>query len=175
MKKIVIGLLVLFLLGFGAIIYMENWLSANLPGIVNQNENRNYNILFEDVDIRIFGGSIDFQNITIVPLNDSLPTTVNGSVSKIRMSGVKILELVFDKRVNITELRLEEPAFRLIRKDNNSKPEESSKAFQDLFKDIVSRGLIKNFVLEDGSAELYIQTDTLVRFGQFTDLNILAE
>lgn len=175
MKKIIIGLLVLFLLGFGAILYMEKWLSDNLPSIVNQNENRNYDILFEDVDIRIFGGSIDFQNITIVPLNDSLPTTVNGSVRKIRMSGVKIMELVFDKRVNITELRLEEPAFRLIRKDINSKPAESSKAFQDLFRDIVSRGLIKNFVLEDGSAELYIQKDTLVRFGQFTDLNILAE
>lgn len=175
MKKIIIGLLVLVLLGFGAVIYMEKWLSDNLPAIVNQDENRNYDILFEDVDIRIFGGSLDFQNITIVPLNDSLPTTVNGSVRKIRMSGVKIMELVFERKVNITELRLEEPAFRLIRKDSNSKPAETSKAFQDLFRDIVSRGMIKNFVLEDGTAELYIQKDTLVRFGQFTDLNILAE
>lgn len=175
MKKIIIGILVLVLLGFGAVIYMEKWLSANLPSIVNQNENRNYDILFEKVDIRIFGGSLDFQNIMIVPLNDSLPTTVNGSVRKIRMSGVKILELVFERKINITELRLEEPAFRLIRKDSNSKPAETSKAFQDLFRDIVSRGMIKNFVLEDGTAELYIQKDTLVRFGQFTDLNILAE
>ncbi|MDI1322723.1 MAG: hypothetical protein PSV36_08225 [Algoriphagus sp.] len=175
MKKIAIGLLVLFLLGFGGIIYMEKWLSANLPAIVNQNEDRNYDILFEDVDIRIFGGSIDFQNIMIVPLNDSLPTTVNGSVRKIRMSGVKIMELVFDKKVNIKELKMEEPAFRLIRNDSTGRPAETSKAFQDLFRDIVSRGLIENFVLEDGTAELYIQKDTLVRFGQFTDLNILAE
>lgn len=175
MRKIIIGILVLVLLGFGAVIYMEKWLSANLPSIVNQNENRNYDILFEKVDIRIFGGSLDFQNIMIVPLNDSLPSTVNGSVRKIRMSGVKILELVFERKINITELRLEEPAFRLIRKDSNSKPTETSKAFQDLFRDIVSRGMIKNFVLEDGTAELYIQKDTLVRFGQFTDLNILAE
>lgn len=175
MKKIAIGLLVLFLLGFGAVLYSESWLSANLPGIINQNEDRNYDILFEDVDIRIFRGSIDFQNITLVPLNDSLPTTVNGSVRKIRMSGVKIMELIFEKKVNIKELRMEEPAFRLIRKDINSKPEESSKAFQDLFRDIVSRGLIQNFVLENGTAELYIQKDSLVRFGQFTDLNILAE
>lgn len=175
MKKIVIGILVLFLLGFGAIIYMEKWLSANLPGIVNQDENRNYDILFEDVDIRIFRGSLDFQNIMIVPLNDSLPTTVNGSVRKIRMSGVKIMELVFEKKVNISELRMEEPAFRLIRKDSTGKPADTSKAFQDLFRDIVSRGLIKNFVLEDGTAELYIQKDSLVRFGQFTDLNIRAE
>lgn len=175
MKKIIIGVLVLFILGFGAVIYMEKWLSDNLPAIVNQNEDRNYDILFEDVDIRIFGGSLDFQNITLVPLNDSLPTTVNGSVRKIRMRGVKIMELVFEKKVNITELRLEEPSFRLVRKDSNSKPAESSKAFQDLFRDIVSRGVIQNFVLEDGTAELYIQKDTLVRFGQFTDLNILAE
>jgi len=175
MKKIVIGFLVLFLLGFGAIIYMEKWLSANLPGIVNQNENRNYDILFEDVDIRIFAGSLDFQNITIVPLNDSLPTTVNGSVRKIRMSGVKIMELVFERKVDISELRMEEPAFRLIRKDSTGRPAETSKAFQDLFRDIVSRGLIKNFVVEDGTAELYIQKDTLVRFGQFTDLRIRAE
>lgn len=162
-------------LGFGAIFYMEKWLSANLPSIVNQNENRNYDILFEDVDIRIFRGSIDFQNIMIVPLNDSLPTHVNGSVRKIRMSGVKIMELVFDKKVNITELRMEEPSFRLIRNDSTGRPAETSKAFQDLFRDIVSRGVIENFVLEDGTAELYIQKDTLVRFGQFTDLNILAE
>ncbi len=175
MKKIIIGLLVLVVLGFGAIFYMEKWLSANLPSIVNQNENRNYDILFEDVDIRIFRGSIDFQNIMIVPLNDSLPTHVNGSVRKIRMSGVKIMELVFDKKVNITELRMEEPSFRLIRNDSTGRPAETSKAFQDLFRDIVSRGVIENFVLEDGTAELYIQKDTLVRFGQFTDLNILAE
>ena len=175
MKKIIIGLLVLMVLGFGAVFYMEKWLSANLPSIVNQNENRNYDILFEDVDIRIFRGSIDFQNIMIVPLNDSLPTHVNGSVRKIRMSGVKIMELVFDKKVNITELRMEEPSFRLIRNDSTGRPAETSKAFQDLFRDIVSRGVIENFVLEDGTAELYIQKDTLVRFGQFTDLNILAE
>lgn len=175
MKKIAIGILVLFLLGFAAVLYGEKWLSDNLPSIVNQNEDRNYDILFEDVDIRIFSGSIDFQNITLVPLNDSLSTTVNGSVSKIRMSGVKIMELILEKKVNIKELRMEEPAFRLIRKDINSKPEESSKAFQDLFQDIVSRGLIQNFVLENGTAELYIQKDSLVRFGQFTDLNILAE
>ena len=85
------------------------------------------------------------------------------------------MELVFDKKVNITELRMEEPSFRLIRNDSTGRPAETSKAFQDLFRDIVSRGMIQNFVLEEGTAELYIQKDTLVRFGQFTDLNILAE
>ncbi len=175
MKKIIIGVVILVVLAVSGIFAVENWLDKNLPSIINADSERSYDILFEKVNIRLFRGSIDFQNIMLVPLDSSLSTQVNGSVRRIRMSGVDMVDLVVNRQANIYELSLLEPSFRLIRNDDAGKASESSKAFQDLFGDIVSRGVIQNFVLEGGTAELFIKKDSLVRFGQFTDLNIHAE
>ena len=47
-------------------------------------------------------------------------------------------------------------------------------AFQDFFGDIVSRGVIHNFNLREGSGEFYNQSDSLRKFGSFDSFNISA-
>lgn len=174
MKKIGISLTILILLGFAGTFYLEMWLSKKIPEIININPDRNYDLLFENVEINLFQKGVELQTIVLVPLNDSLATKMNGSLRSIQMGNVNFMALIFNSKLEIGEIKLVEPAFRLIQSDRKRSANESSQAFQKLFQDLISRGEIRNFILEKGTAEMFIDNDSLYRFGQFTDLNIIA-
>ncbi|MBN3583642.1 DUF748 domain-containing protein [Algoriphagus aestuarii] len=174
MKKLGIALVVLLILGFAGTYYLEVWLGKRIPEVINANPDRNYDLLFEEIDIHLLRKGVELQTIMLVPLDDSLATKMNGSIRSIQMSGVDFLALIFNRKLEIGEIKLLEPAFRLVQRNRKSNANESSKAFQDLFQDLVSRGEIKNFYLEKGTAEMFMDKDSLYRFGQFTDLNIVA-
>jgi len=174
MKKIGVSLIVLFALVFLGVFYLESWLTKRIPAIINSNPKRNYDLLFEDFKINILQKSVELNKIVLVPINDSLATKINGSLRSIQMLEVDFKKLIFNKKLEIGEIKLVEPSFRLIHRDRESNANESSKAFQKLFHDLISRGEIKNFILEKGSAEMFIDKDSLYRLGQFTDLNIIA-
>ncbi|MBB6325092.1 hypothetical protein FHS59_000707 [Algoriphagus iocasae] len=174
MKKLGIGLLVLLVVGIAGTYYLEIWLGKRIPEVINANPDRNYDLQFEEIDIHLLKKGVELKKIMLVPLDDSLATKMNGSIRSIEMSGVDFLALIFNNKLEIGEIKLLEPAFRLIQRDRKSNANESSKAFQDLFKDLISRGVIKNFFLEKGTAEMFMDKDSLYRFGQFTDLTIVA-
>jgi hypothetical protein len=175
MKKL--GFFLFFLVAFGVAgtYFLENWLSKRIPEIVNSNPERNYDLLFEEVEIHLFQKKVELHTIVLVPLNNSLPTKLNGSLRSIQMTGVNLKELILNRKLEIGEIKLVEPAFRLIQRDLKSNANESTQAFQGLFQDLISRGEIKNFILEKGTAEMFIDKDSLYRFGQFTDLSIVAK
>ena len=175
MKKLGIFLIILIGLGVASSFYLEVWLAKRIPEIVNSNPDRNYDLLFEDVEIHLLQRKVELKTIVLVPKNDSLATKMNGSLRSIQMTGVDFRELIFNNKLEIGEIKLVEPAFRLILRKIKSNANESSKAFQELFQDLISRGEIRNFILEKGTAELFIDKDSLYRFGQFTDLNIVAQ
>ncbi|WP_296698805.1 DUF748 domain-containing protein [Algoriphagus sp.] len=175
MKKIGISLFILVVFGLGGTFYFQSWISKRIPEIINSNPDRNYDLLFDDIEIHFFKGQMELGTIMLVPLNDSLSTKMNGSLRRIQMMGVNFKELIFNRKLEIGEIKLIEPAFRLIQKSNRSNANESSKAFQGLFQDLISRGEIKNFILERGTAEMFLDKDSLYRFGQFTDLSIVAQ
>lgn len=156
---------------FGA----EYWISYKIQNTLNTREARNYDLLFDDVDVKLLQGRVDLNHILLVPLHKDLPFEIKGSMDRMKMSHVKLLEYIFKKDIEIGELRLVNPSFRLIRKDSLTNVKQSSKAFQDVFGDIIRRGIIRNFVVEGGNAELLMQGDSLRRFGSFTDLTIYAE
>lgn len=153
----------------------EYWIAYKIKNSLNTRESRNYDLVFEDVDVKLLLGKVDLNHILLVPLHDSLPFELEGSMDRMKMSNVKLLEYIFKKDIEIGELRLENPSFRLIRKDSLTNVKQSSRAFQDVFGDIIRRGIIRNFVVEGGNAELLMKGDSLRRFGSFTDLTIYAE
>jgi hypothetical protein len=162
---------VIALLFFGA----EYWIAYKIKNSLNTRESRNYDLVFESVDVKLLLGKVDLNHILLVPLQDNLPFELEGSMDRMKMSNVKLLEYIFKKDIEIGELRLENPSFRLIRKDSLTNVKQSSQAFQDVFGDIIRRGIIRNFVVEGGNAELLMKGDSLRRFGSFTDLTIYAE
>lgn len=175
MKKFIWILGTMILLGVVSIVLVEKWLIKTLPDRVNAKEDRAYDILFEDVDIQLFRGSIELKDISLRPVKDSMATTLSGTMESVRLGGLDMLGFVFGDVLDIGELRMEVPKFVLVRNDSISKKTtEVSMAFQDFFGDIVSRGVIHNFILNDGSGEFYTQSDSLRKFGSFDSLHILA-
>lgn len=174
-KKVLLSLGVFILLVVVAVFVMEAWLVRSLPEKINTNPDRSYDLVFEDVDINILSKSIALRGITLNPLKEDMSTKVTGSMSSLRLVDVQLLKFVFGKVAEIGEIRLEEPKFTLVRKDSVSQQaSEFSKAIQGVFGDIVSRGLIRNFILIDGSGEFYTQSDSLRKFGSFDGFKITA-
>ncbi|WP_339876452.1 hypothetical protein [uncultured Algoriphagus sp.] len=175
MKKILWALGIVILLGVVSIFLVEKWLIKTLPERINAKEDRAYDILFEDVDVQLFRGSIELQHISLRPVKDSMATTITGTMETLRLGGLNMLGFIFGNVLDIGELRLEVPKFILIRNDSISqKPADVSMAFQGFFGDIVSRGVIHNFILNEGSGEFYTQSDSLRKFGSFDSFHISA-
>ncbi|SFT86856.1 hypothetical protein SAMN04489724_2447 [Algoriphagus locisalis] len=146
-----------------------------MPERINGKEDRAYNILFEDVDVQLFRGSIELQGISLEPVKNDMATSITGTMRSLRLGGVNMLGFIFGHVAEIEELRFEAPKFVLVRNDSISqKPADVSKAFQGLFGDLVSRGVIHNVVLNEGSGEFYTKTDSVRKFGSFEDFRISA-
>jgi len=176
LKKLLIVLGILLVLGFMAVWGAELWLMRTLPEKLNANEDRQYDVLFEEVDIKLFEGTILLQGISIKPLKTGMPTTVSGSMNFLKLGQVKMLEFIFGDAADIGELTLDRPVFTLVREDSvTQEASEFSKAIQDLFGDLVSRGVIHNFTLTEGSGEFYTKSDTLKKFGSFDGFSIIAK
>lgn len=176
LKKVLIvsGIIIAlaFIAGFG----LELWLSRTLSEKLNTNEDRKYDILFENVDVRILRKEIVLNEITIKPLKDDMPTSVTGSVKSFKLGDVKILKFALGKVAEIGQLTMISPKFTLIRQDSvTQEASEFSNAFQGFFGDIVSRGIIKNFTLEDGAGEFFTKSDSLTKFGSFDGFRIEAK
>ncbi|MDR7131379.1 hypothetical protein J2X69_003743 [Algoriphagus sp. 4150] len=175
MKKFLWILGTLILLGAVSIFLVEKWLVKTLPDRMNANEDRAYDIRFENADVRLFRGSIELKDISVHPVKDSMATTITGTMQSVRLGELKMLSFIFGDVLDIGELKFEGPKFILVRNDSISKkPADVSMAFQDFFGDIVSRGVIHNFILENGSGEFFTQSDTLRKFGSFDSFNITA-
>ncbi|MEB2777642.1 hypothetical protein SYJ56_20160 [Algoriphagus sp. D3-2-R+10] len=175
MKKILWALGIVVLLAIVSIFIFEKWLVKTLPERLNSNEDRSYDVIFEDVNVQLLRRSIELQGISIQPLKENMATTITGTMKSLRLGGVNLLGFVFGDVVEINEFRFEAPKFILVRNDSISKnPADVSKAFQGLFGDLVSRGVIHNFILNDGSGEFYTKSDSLRKFGSFEDFRISA-
>lgn len=175
MKKLLLALGILILLGISSVFLIERWLVKTLSERINAKGDRAYDILYEDVDAHLFRGSIELRVISLRPVKGDMATTITGTMKSVRFGGLNILDFLFGDVLDIGELRMEVPKFVLVRNDSISrKPADVSMAFQDFFGDIVSRGVIHNFVIEDGSGQFYTQSDSLRKFGSFESLNISA-
>lgn len=172
MKKLGIALILLVVISIAGTHFLENWLSQRIPEILNEQKDRDYDLIFEEINIHLLQRKVDLHAIRLVPLNDSVNTKVNGSFRDISMSGVDLLKIIVERKLEISELKIVEPSLRLIQKNKKGNAQESSMAFQLLFQDIISRGEIKDVILVNGTAEFFTDLDSLVRIGQFTDLNL---
>lgn len=175
MKKAVL-FFIIFIVGIGLAFFgLDFWLAKKIDKLINENPERQYDLLFENVDVNILRGRVELKHILLDPLEEGLPVEITGSVEQIIFSSLSIWDLIFNNAVDIGEIKLINPSFRLIKIDSLSNLQDNSKAFQNLFGDLISRGIVRDFVLEGGKAELLIQEDSLRSFGFFTDLFIHAK
>lgn len=175
MKKNIWALGILIFLVIIAIVILEKWVIQTLPDLINSKEDRVYTILYKDVDFQLFRGSIELQEISLLPVKEEKSITITGTMKSLRLGGVNMLGFIFGKVAEIDEVRFDSPNFIFVRNDSvASKPADMSKAFQGLFGDLVSRGVIHNVVLNDGSGEFYTKSDSVRKFGSFDGFQIDA-
>ncbi|SMP06596.1 hypothetical protein SAMN06265367_101495 [Algoriphagus winogradskyi] len=166
---------ILIFLAIVAIVILEKWVVQKLPEIINGKEDRAYTILFEDVDFQLFRGKIGLHGISILPVEEEKSVTITGTMKSLSLDGVNMFGFIFGKVAEIDELRFDSPNFIFVRNDSiASKPADMSKEFQGLFGDLVSRGIIHNVVLTDGSGEFYTKSDSVRKFGSFEGFEIAA-
>jgi hypothetical protein len=175
MKKIGLAILIFGGLLAGLALGLEVYSERKITQLLNNNPDRKYDILFEDISISLFKQVASLKKIRLVPLDESVATKVSGSLTSIELNGVSFWDLIFSRKLTINRLVLNDPGFRLIHKEVNSRPEDNSQALQGFFQDVISRGVISNFELRNGTAEFLVQGDSLMPLGNFTDLNISAE
>ncbi|PZX58056.1 AsmA family protein [Algoriphagus chordae] len=175
MKKLFIILgSIIFLLAIG-ITGLKYWVQNNFESRLNSNPDRKYDLNYENFTISILAGNIELDNLKITPLNtDSLPSVITGTVEKAELDGISFLSFITAKAIKIQKLSFLTPDFTVIHSDFPKKSTTTTKPFQSLFKDIISRGEIKNFSLLGGKAELLYQKDTLQKIGSFEGLEIIA-
>ncbi|MDG1277648.1 MAG: hypothetical protein P8O16_10230 [Algoriphagus sp.] len=175
MKKLFVGILLLAGLLAGLAFGLELYFEKRISQLINSNPTRKYDLLFENISVTLLKGNVSLEKIRLVPLDSTSSTKVSGSLISIELSGVSFLDLLFNRKLTIDRVLLDEPGFRLIQKEVQGRPEDNSEALQGVFQDIISRGVISNFELRNGTAEFLVQVDSIRPFAHFTDLNISAE
>jgi len=175
MKKLAIILGSILLLLFTSILFLENWIENKFEKTLNNNPDRKYDLTYDNLKVSFFQGDIELDKLKITPINiDSIPTVINGSVEKAQLEGISFFDFLTSKEITIENLSFLNPDFTLVHKDFPKKQTETTKPFESLFGDIISRGKITNFSLLGGKAELFFQEDSLQKVGSFDGLDILA-
>ncbi|UZD24143.1 DUF748 domain-containing protein [Algoriphagus halophytocola] len=176
MKKFLWILGVIIIVGVAGTFALERYLAETLRSRINANADRQYDVLFEDIEIHLLRQSIEMREISLHPLKEGMSTSINGNMHSLELADVRMLKFLMGDVIEVGQLSMERPSFVLVHQDSvEKKPGNFSNAFQNLFGDLVSRGVIRNFSLRDGSAELFNQSDTLRKFGSFDGLSITAK
>ncbi|GMQ31036.1 DUF748 domain-containing protein [Algoriphagus confluentis] len=145
-------IVILALLGAG--FYAETWVNSNLASIINSQPERKYDLKFENADLDLFGKKIKLENITIYPAKE-LPTSyIEGSMREAMLLNVDLMKLVFQKIGIIEKLEFIQPDFIVHHIPDSLNQYHSANSLQDLFGDLLARGEIRNFTLENASASL---------------------
>ncbi len=155
--------------------FLVQQLQNQFQDLINAKEDRSYDIRYQSIGFDLLNTQVTMEDITIVPINvdSTAPNAIRGEVGSARLNGFGIVEFLTNKVVSINELKFEEPKFTIVhsRREQTAK---SSTSLQDLFKDVISRGEIKNFTLTGGEATIFLRNDTLRQIGHFEDFYVQA-
>ncbi len=160
-RRIKITLIVLSFLVVGlvlAVFLSELYLERNLARLINSNQERLYNIDFEDIDIDKFVKGFVLENATIYPVKKSGNVNILSVVDEIVFEGFSWKKLIFDKSVDVERIVFSNPKFNVnilsdstnISLTDSAEHEKTSNGFQYLFGDILSRAKINDFQIING-------------------------
>ncbi len=149
-------------------------METHLDNLINKKKERAYDIRFEKANLHFLLNGISIKGIQIIPLTADSGTYVVGDVKKAEMYGVNWFDLFFERKIEVKELAFIEPSF-IIKSKKSAKPEKSrSLSFQRFFGDILSRGKIHAFVIEDGQIQIYREDSPEREYGYIHDLDLEA-
>lgn len=173
MKKIFIRVILVLSVLFLILKVLEWSLERNFMARINSNPERAYDITYEDFDLHTGLKGITLDKVQIRPLN-KVPgaSTIIGDVNYATLKGLVWVDLLIGKTLNIREIAFEEPVFEITLRTDKVK-KNSGTGIQDMFGDILSRGDLQSFKIENGSMVLK-EPETGEIKGKVGKVNIVA-
>lgn len=173
MKKITLRIIIILAILFVVLKGFEWWLEHNFSARINSNPERAYNIEYEDFDLHTLLKGITLDKVKIRPLNKvEGAASVIGNVDYATLKGLVWFDLLFGKTLNIGEIAFEKPEFELTLRSDTIK-KNSGTGLQDMFGDILSRGDLKSFRIQNGSIVLKEPESGKIK-GEISKVNIIA-
>ena len=152
---------------------IEWTLEANFNTRINSNPDRAYNIEYDDFDLHTLLKGITLNKVRIRPLNKiEGATTIIGDVDYATLNGLVWADLLFGKTLKIGEIAFEKPVFEITLGTDTVK-KNSGTGIQNMFGDILSRGDLESFKIQNGSMILKEPESGKIK-GQIRKVNIEA-
>ena len=148
--------LVMFIILVVGFYGLQTWLGNKFEQIINSDADREYDITFERLNVHFLLQGVDLENVRITPnhVKDST-TTILATVAHVDFDGIKWGWLVFRKQLDIRKIGFTRPDFRIALTPHASKHKASKQNVQQLFGDILSRGSVTRFSIDNGSARAH--------------------
>ena len=168
LKITLITLLSFFILAKG----VELWLESTFESTINSKPDRAYNITYNDFDLHTFFKGITLDEVRIEPLNTDSGTVIIGQVDYATINGLVWIDFLLNKSLHIDEIAFVQPVFKIkIGPSKAKKKKENS--IQMLFQDILTRGDLSNFRIEQGAIEIKDSVGQKIN-GRISNKNISA-
>ena len=173
MNKLYIKIFIILGLLFFLLKILEWRIEAVFQKRINSNPDRAYNIEYDDFDLHTLFKGITLDKVRIRPLNIvEGATSIIGDVDYANLKGLVWVDLLFGKRLNIKEIAFQKPVFKITLRTDTIK-KNSGTGIQNMFGDILSRGDLQSFKLENGSMILLEPESGKIK-GQIHKINIEA-
>jgi len=119
LKGIAITLGIILLLALLADFGLNLWIRHRLPQLINQENDSPYHISYDDVSISLWNRSFSAANVVVVPKasidNPEKKAGIYAKITGIEVTGVRIRELAFGRRIIASDLLIDTPEITMLR------------------------------------------------------------
>ncbi len=172
MKKALVVLIFFILLIFASVLGLKNWLEQNFGEVINSNADRRYNLSYQSLKINADFSGLKLDQVYIKPVNKEQTLVLSGNASKILIKDIHWHDLIFDKRAVVERMVFQNPEINIYLNENKLS-QHSQKGMRFLLEDILERGNIKNFSIQNGEMNIFNSANNLkLAEIQSIDLNI---
>ena len=143
-KKILIGVGVILVLGVVANYGLNIWVKAKLPKIITENNDSPYKITYKNIEIALWSGSIKADGIVISPKtrpeNDTTKMGIYATVKSIEVAHFKIWNVIFNNVIKAERITVNTPEVLLYK--NTEKAINNSKSINSAVIDPIKKIII---------------------------------
>jgi len=162
---------------------LQSKLPDQLKAIVNQETEGVYQLDFDEMDVSLLNGSIQLQNVRLIPdtvaylKTDSSKRSTNLfkiKASSLDISGLRVIKLILNKTVQLSTLTLNKPDF-IVMKMNDTIKVDSTKTLYEQVPKILRGAKVDLLRINDLSYMQQIKRDTIENGVRWSGLNLAFE
>ena len=153
------------------------WIEIQLPTIINEKNDSDYQISYEDIDLSLWNASLKMHDITVVPKtslkNKSQKLGIYASVSEIEVVGFQLWPILFGNKIKARQLLVTRPNITLYKttKEPISNPKSIQTKVIQPFEKII---LVSDIILSEGNLTVK-STATKQNVAGCSNLNLKLE